>query len=234
VTTVSSNLALALARRKPGRVVLAELGAGVPELALTLDLTPPHDLADLVGTADRLDANMLKRALVEHPARLSLLAHPAESLQGVSWDPPTVRQVLILLRAMFEFTVLDLGHAAGAAGDELAHLADQVLVVVGLDVPSLRLSRRLLRHLTDAGLPREKVQVVANRYGQSQQFPWRQAQEFLDRPVLEWVPDDPARVNAAMNQGQPLYLLGRSAITRCFDNLASQLHGPAQAYGDVG
>jgi len=66
--------------------------------------------------------------------------------------------------------------------------------------------------------------VVANRYGQRKQFNWKRAQEALGVPIREWIPDDPGRVNQALNQGQPLLHLGRrSSIARSFERLVAQL-----------
>src|SRR5207245_1529305 len=102
-------------------------------------------------------------------------------------------------------------------------------LVVRLDVPSVRLSRQYIRQLEDLGVPRGKLHVAANRYGQSKQFPWKKAQEALGLPIVEWIPDDPGRVNEALNQGQPLMATaGRSSITRSFANLAGRLNGKAE------
>ncbi|MCS6850442.1 MAG: hypothetical protein NZ700_04650 [Gemmataceae bacterium] len=226
VTTVATSLAFALAHRHPRQVILAEMGQGVPELALDLDLEPAHSVADLVPHRDRLDTTLLRRALVEHPAGVHVLAYKPETLTAVEFDPDLMTQVLVLLRTMADRTVLDLGHSLDPARLQALKLAETVLLVVPLDVPSLRLNRRFLQKLQELGLPREKVRLVANRYGQRRQFDWRKAQETLGLPFLEWIPDDVARVNHALNQGQPLVCSARwASITRHFDKLASSLNG---------
>src|SRR6266545_2594539 len=135
VTTVACNLAIALAGRSPDRVALAELGAGVPELALDLDLQPPHSLAELAAGWERLDMALMRQALVSHPARLSVLAHKAETLESAGMQPAALKQILVLLRTMFAYTVLDLGHTTDPARLEALALAHKVVLVVNLDVP---------------------------------------------------------------------------------------------------
>ena len=166
VTTVACNVGFALAATYPGRVVLAELGGGVPELALDLDLKPPHSLADLVAGWDRIDATLMRRALVEHSGRLSVLAYPPETLQPVLLEPPAMRQMLAILRSMFAFTIIDLGHDIDPTHLEAINLADKVVLVVRLDVPSVRLSRQFFHQLEELGVARAKLHVAANRYGQ--------------------------------------------------------------------
>jgi pilus assembly protein CpaE len=132
-----------------------------------------------------------------------------------------------LLKAEYEYTVLDLGHPNAVDPQALA-LTDTVLLIVRLDVPSLRLSRKYVRRLADQGVGADKLRIVANRYGQSKQIGWRQAEEALGLPLLEGIPDDPATLNLAVNHGAPLVQTARRAgITRKFEKLAGMLNGRA-------
>jgi pilus assembly protein CpaE len=226
VTTVATNLAFALAGEQPGNVALAEIGAGVPGVALNLDLRPRHGVADLSEHWERLDATMLRQALVAHPAGLSILAHTPETLRAEAPEPAVVRQTVILLRSVFAAAVLDLGTGLGDGALEAMVLSDQVLFVLRLDVPALRLARRFLRDLTDRGLPRDKVRPLANRSGQRDQVGPRQAEEELGLPIAQSLPDDPPALNRALNLGQPLVSAARrAAVTRSFADLARRLAG---------
>jgi pilus assembly protein CpaE len=221
VTTVASSLAFALAERAPQRVALAEVGSGVPDLSLNLNLDPRHTVADLADQWERLDATMLRQALVEHPAGVNVLAYKPETLNTAPIQPTAMRQTVILLSALFDFTVLDLGHSTDVSRLEALALASSVVLVVRLDVPSLRLTRQLIRQLGLQGLPQDKLRVVANRYGQRKQVAWKKAAEVLGLPIQGWVPEDPATLNQAHNHGLPLVRVARRAsITRTFDKLA--------------
>ncbi len=236
VTTVASNLADALAQLHPGRVALAELAAGVPELALDLDLKPPHNLLDVIAERERLDATLLRQVLVSHAGRLSVLAHQPDALHAAVLDPAAMRHLLVLLQTMFDYTVIDLGHQLDPTRQEALAMAQRVVLVVNLDVPSLRLSRQFMNRAREVGLPVERFHLVANRYGQRRQFPWRRAQESLGLTVQEWVPDDSARINDALNHGRTvLQTYRRSAMGRSFERLARQLGGKsAQVRGLAG
>jgi Flp pilus assembly CpaE family ATPase len=155
---------------------------------------------------------MLRRALFDHPANLALLVQEAESLAGLRLDPAAVRQILVLLRGMFPLSVLDLGASARSAAQEAMRLSEVILDVTGFDVPSLRLTRRYLLELEECGVPPGRVGLVANRLGQRNQVPWALAKEAVGRPFLTWLPDDPSRVNAARNRGQPSALVGWVSI----------------------
>jgi pilus assembly protein CpaE len=239
VTTLAANVAFAVASRHSQPVALAELGTGVPELALDLDLKPPHGVADLLRDWERLDAGMMRQSLVEHAAGVQVLAHPPGTLEPAAITPPAMRQAVLLLRTLFDYTVLDLGHSLTAAALEALRLADSVVVVVRLDVPGLRLSRRFLRQLAERGVPEAKVKVVGNRYGQRHQLAWKKVEEALGTKVLVWVPDDAGALNAALNDGKPLTEAApRAAVTRRIYELAGHVNGhvpvPEPAAGRAG
>jgi pilus assembly protein CpaE len=226
VTTVATTLAFALAQTYPRQVALAELGPGVPELALDLDLEPRHTIADLVRDWDRLDATAIRQALVEHPGGVQILAYPPEVLEPVAVPAPALQQTTLLLRHLFDFSVLDLGYSLNEATLAALRLADCVVVVVCLDVPSLRLGRQLLRRLRDHGIPERKVRTVANRYGERNQIAWKRAEEALGAKIDVWVPDDSGTLNRALNHGKPLTETARRAgITRRIDQLAREVNG---------
>jgi pilus assembly protein CpaE len=224
VTTVAASVAFALAEKAPGQVVLAELGPGVPALALNLNLHPAFSVADLAGQWQRMDASMLRQALVEHAAGVSVLSYRPETLLAEALEPAALRQTLVLLSTLFDHAVLDLGHAADDARLEALRLADAVVVVVRLDVPALRLTRQLLRKLDDQGLAQGRLRLVANRYGQRKQVALAEASRVLGLPILARIPDDPGTLNLANNQGLPLVRAARrAAITRSFAELAGRL-----------
>ncbi len=221
VTTVATHLAFALTDPKTPSTALAELGDGVPEIALDLNLTPRHPLSELIAHWQRMDSTLLRQAIVNHSAGVGVLADTPGSLTAAPFTPEAMRQLLVLLRALYPFAVLDLGHGVDEPRMEGHRFVDEILLVVRLDVPSLRLSRRYLQCLEEKGVPLEKVQIVANRYGQRGLVAWKKVAEVLGRPVREWIPDHPATINAARNEGLALSQVSRwSAATRAFRRLA--------------
>ncbi|MGH7170857.1 MAG: AAA family ATPase [Gemmataceae bacterium] len=226
VTTVASNVAFALAGANPKQVVLAELATDVPSLALSLDLQPRHSVAELVRDWNRTDATMMRQSLAEHAGGVQVLAHVPETLTAAPVEPAAMRHLVLLLRTLYDWTVLDLGHSAHSAAIEAMLLADAVVVVTRLDVPALRLTRRYLKELADRGIPNERLRPVANFYGQSRQLAWKQAQDSLGMPIVAWLPDDAASLNQALNQGQPVVRMARGAkLSKRIQELAQQLSG---------
>jgi pilus assembly protein CpaE len=228
VTTVASTLAFLWADKYKDRVVLAELGREAADLALSLDLNPRHTVVDVAGekNLDRLDATFIKRCLTSHAGGVQVLAYKPETLNGEALDPRAVRKTVLLFKASFAAAVLDLGHLMGEEHFEAMRVCDNIIVVVRLDVPGLRQARRFLRLLSEHGLPKERIRVVANRYGQRNQLAWKRAEEALGAKFSEYVPEDSAAVNYALNQGKPLaQARRRCGVVRRIGKLAATLNG---------
>jgi pilus assembly protein CpaE len=226
VTTVAINLAFVRARQHPNQVALVEMGRGAADMALALDLKPRHTVEDVHQEHDRLDARLLRQSMLEHPGGVQILTHKPGALTVDPLPTRTVRKSLILLRTVYTVSVLDLGHDLGEEHFEAMRLCDTIVVVVRLDVPALKHARRLTQELEKRGVPRERLQLVANRYGEKGQVPWKNAEEAVGGKFAGWITHDPGRVNSALNQGQPVVKAsGFAGITRRFVKLADQLNG---------
>src|SRR5262249_33707610 len=221
VSTVAANLAFTWADKNPQKVALLEMGHEAADLALSLDLQPAHTVAEVAENWQRMDATLLKQSMALHPEGVCVLAQKPETLLAGPIELPAVRKTIILLRSIFDKAVLDLGHTLTEEHYEAMKLSDRVALVVRLDVPALRHARQLLKQCTRRGIPAERIGLVANRYGQTGQWSWKKAEEALGAKFTNYLPDDSAKLNKALNKGQPVVRSSpHSGITRRFYKLA--------------
>jgi pilus assembly protein CpaE len=224
-STVAVNIATALAG-KHGNVLLCDLKLNTGDLASLLDLQPTHTLTDLCMSATRMDRSMLERSLVRHASGVQLLAPPRSFAEARLITVEGVRQTMALGRALFPHVVADLDHSFGDEQLEVLRQADTILLVMRLDFTSLRHAQRTLEYLRDLGLSRDRVQIVANRFGQPQEVPLAKAEEALGLKIVHSVPDDPKTVNRANNNGVPVVLESASSkVSRSLLQLAASLNG---------
>jgi pilus assembly protein CpaE len=224
VTTVATGLAFALAARQPGRVLLAEVGNGVPEVAMDLDLDVKHSVGEVARNWQRSDPYMLRQAAVAHEQGVHVLGYPAGTLTADAIAPDAMTQLVVLARSLFDRVVLDLGHSVSPAGVAAVKLSASAFVVLRPEVPSVRLTRDFLRALRDAGAPVERMHAVLNRTGHRKQMSKEEVEKVIGIGVVGMVPDEPATVIDAQNEGQPLIAFSRRArITKSFDRLAEVL-----------
>jgi pilus assembly protein CpaE len=223
VTTAATNVAVCWARKDPGRVALAELGGGAATLALNLDIEPRFGTAEVTTAWERMDASFLRQSLTAHGSGVQVLAQKVETVAAGDFEPAAARKMVLLLRTMAAAVALDLGHRFGPEHFEAMRLSDRLALVVRLEVPALRQARSLLQTLEREGVPRTRVALIANRYGQRGQLPWKKAEEALGTPFLEYLPEDVGGMNHALNHGKPLVQAGGGSLARRFSRLADKL-----------
>ena len=160
-TAVSSNLAVALAQRCPGRVVAVDLDVQFGDLSAALSLSPQHTLAQLARTP-QIDATTVKLFLTLSHNGLYVLAGANDPVDADSISHTHVSQVLPLLSQNFDYVIVDT--AAGLDERTLAAIecATDLLLVSNLDVTSIRSLRKALDALDHIGVTAQR-QLVLNR-----------------------------------------------------------------------
>jgi pilus assembly protein CpaE len=228
-STVAVNVAAVLAE-KVGSVLLCDLKLTTGDLASLLDVQPTHTLGELCDNAARMDRSMLERSLVRHRSGVHLLA-PPRSLRDVRLvTVEGVRQAMALSRNLFPYVVVDVDHSFGDEQLQALRQADVVLLVLRLDFTSVRHTQRTLEYLEDHGIHRNRVRVVVNRYGQSQEVPAAKVEEALGVKIHHYIPDDSKTVNRANNNGVPVVLESQGAkVSRSLVQLAASINGKGTA-----
>ena len=202
-STIAVNLAVVLAL-ECGRCGLVDLKPGVGDLAALLDLKPAHTLADLCLHPDRIDEAMLEKAIAAHSSGVRLLAPPQrfEDIRMVT--PAGIQKVLGLARDSFPFVVIDQEDSYHEEQVMALRQADTILLVARLDFTSLRNTRRILDHLGQMNISRDRIRLVVNRHGQAKELPKEEVEATLQVKLTHFIPEDPGSVNAANNTGVPV------------------------------
>jgi pilus assembly protein CpaE len=102
--------------------------------------------------------------------------------------------------------------------------ADLILVVLRLDFTSLKNVTKLLEHLDGLGIQSDRVRLIANRVGQPKEVPLSKVEEALKTKVFHVIPDDPATINRANNNGVPVVIDSKkSKVARSLATLSKLL-----------
>jgi pilus assembly protein CpaE len=226
-STLAVNLATVLAQHHKS-CALYDLKPGVGDLAALLDLKPSYTLADLCVNGARFDRAVFERSLIEKNG-VHLLA-PPRTLQEIRVvTPEGVKQAINMARMAFGYVVADLDDCIHEEQVQALQLADVVLLVLRLDFTSLRNAQRVMEHLEAAGLNRENVQLVVNRFGQPKELSSGIAEQALKMKIAHYVPDDPKTVNRANNNGVPAVVESpRATVSKSIMQLAARFNGQAK------
>jgi pilus assembly protein CpaE len=197
---VASNLACAM--REPTCLVDLNLQAG--DLPLFLGIDPKYSIADVVENRARLDDSLVASYITPYSSNLSLLAAPREADSADEIEPEHVFEVLERLRESHSYVVIDPQHTFDAITLAALDQSDDIVLVLTLDIPSIRSAQRALEIFDRLGYPRSKVRVIVNRWSKQIDLDLHQVEKFLGEPVVGFVPSDYQVAVSSINLGQPL------------------------------
>jgi pilus assembly protein CpaE len=193
---------LAAATNRP--TVLVDLNLQAGDLPLFLGVEAKYSIADLVENRARMDDSLLTSYLTPYSSNLALLAAPREADSADDIEPEHVFEALERLRERYEYVVLDPQHTFDAITLAALDQADDIVLVLTLDIPAIRSAQRSLEIFDRLGYPRKKVRVVVNRWSKQIDLDLRQVEKFLGEPVVGFVPSDYQTAVTSINLGQPL------------------------------
>jgi pilus assembly protein CpaE len=222
-TTVACNLAVALARRKQGPVTLVDADLQFGDASVMLQVVPEHTLVDVVGQIQRLDEQLLESSLVHHPGSgLRVLPAPVEPAAADQVLASDVLEIVQTLRSMGDTVVVDTPSVFNDSVLGLLDESDEVLLVAGLEIPSVKNLKLTIQTLRLLNVSMSKVRIVINRSASKANLDLREVERALQIKADALVPADVA-VPQAVNKGQPVVLdAPRSAAARALEDLADQ------------
>jgi len=244
-TFLAVNMACELVCTCEQSAVLVDLDFCAGQVATYLDLTPSFTLGDLVENAETMDHQMLDRILTRHSSQVAVIARPTPLVQGRLLQTPQagrlITEVISTLVDMYDYVILDGLNPTDANHLNLLRMADHVLLVMNLLVPSIRNADRLLQAIQQQGLTDEHsttnfagaagnsildtLLLAINRLGRDSGYLRVQdVEQTLRRKTLAQIPDDWRTVSRSINAGEPLYLYApNSKIRSAIVELATQL-----------
>jgi pilus assembly protein CpaE len=224
VTTVAVNLAVCLAERLTGEVLLMDLDTtGQSDLATLLDIAPAYSVVDAFENLDRLDAPFLRGLVTKEEDGLSVLPGPY-GRERMQLSAVPVRTGMEIIRSCFDHVVLDLRHDPDPPTLAALALSDTVLFLTTLNVAALRSAVAGLGALKSAGVDPARVKVVVVRADAADEVTVKQAEDTLGMPVFWKTPSDYASAVSAINRGQPVVKVApRSKLARNLRELTDAL-----------
>ena len=182
VTTVATNLAVALRLLTQKKVVLVDLAPALGTAAVAMGVHPRYSYLDVIQNFHRIDDDLFRSFMEVEESGVHVLASPLSPEGG---DLPTreeLQGLLNLCRQRFDYVVVDGGNSLAGYLDVLVHESDDRLLVVTPELPTLRnLKRALAVHGRVNG--KEAPRVVLNQYREGVGLTTRDVEDGLGQRV---------------------------------------------------
>jgi pilus assembly protein CpaE len=202
-TTISTNLAVALAAGGARRVCIVDLDLAFGDVAITMQLFPAHTIADAVAMSDHLDETGVSSLLTPHTPGLDALLAPIEPGQAELVPIPLVTNLLRVLQQMYDYVVVDTPPAFTEHVLAALDMSDHSVLLATLDIPSLKNLRLTLDTLDLLGYPRSTWQIVLNRSDAKVGLSLADVEKTLKAPIATCIPSSRA-VSMSINKGTPI------------------------------
>ncbi|MFO1254322.1 MAG: AAA family ATPase [Sphingomonadaceae bacterium] len=204
-TSIATHLAANLCGLVPARsrIALVDLDLQMGNVADYLALPGAGSVSDLLQARERLDEDLLRS--IERSAQdgLAVFAAPnrIEPIESVETDQ--VLRVLTLMRHHYAGLVLDLPPSWTNWSLSAVSMSDLIIMVVELNVNSLRQAKRQIQLFAEVGIAPGKIAVLVNRVERRlfKTIDLGDVDETLHCEVLGTVSLDDQQLSSAQAQG---------------------------------
>jgi pilus assembly protein CpaE len=221
-TTLSTNLAVTLVAGGHS-TLLVDLDLAAGDAALLLNLSPTFTVSDAVQNTHRMDRELLNGMILKHVSGLEVLAASENPEKAAGMDSARIAQLLQFVREHYDCIVVNTGDIADPATQAALGQADLVHLVTTLDLLALRRSQWCLRRLEQAGITRDLIRLVVNRYDRNPYISLDEAEKVLELKVSWTVPMDGRSIPEALNDGIPFVSRNHNGLSTCFEKYAAAL-----------
>ena len=222
-TTLSVNLAIALSQSGTKRVCLVDLDLAFGDVAITLQMFPARTMADVAALAHGLDTSVLETMLTPYRDNVFALVAPVQPDAKDSMPPRLIGRVLGLLKADFDFVVVDTAPSFDEFVLQAVDETDEMILVTTLDVPTLKNVKIATETLDLLNFPESRRHLVLNRGDDKVGLSVDKVESTLEMRISQVVPTSPQVANST-NSGEPIVgSLPRHPVSQAIASLARQL-----------
>jgi pilus assembly protein CpaE len=226
-TFLATNFGYQLAESKSVLLIDLNLQFG-DALSFVHDASPPVTIADIARDIRRLDASFLAASAVKVGPNYRILAAPEDPAQAMDVKPEHIEAILKLAVTQYDFVLLDMPRTLDTLSLQALDIASRIFLVLQASLPHLRNASKLMKVFQSLGYPKEKIELVVNRFEKRGEIGVDAIRRLLGDCNMHTVPNSYKEINTSINQGNPLIQIARSnAVTRNLAEFALSL-SPAQ------
>jgi pilus assembly protein CpaE len=230
-TVTATNLGVLLAREPDTSVALVDADLQFGDVCLVLQLEPKFTVVNAAAELHRLDAQLIDSIVTHHPSGLRVLAAPLEPAFADDITTAGLLQIIETLSEMYDYVVVDTASLLDELLLSLLERSDQVLMVVDMDLPSVKNAKLALETLRLLKYPTNKINLVLNRSNAKARLDDKEIEGALKSQISARVPSE-GIVAASVNEGRPVVeSFPKSKVAKGFEEVAELVtgHAPQQA-----
>ena len=200
-TVIATNVAVALAQKASFKVLFLDLDLQFGDGAVFLNTIPKQTIADIAQGGPLKDEE-IKACITVHESGLDFLAAPMRPEHAEMVHIEAVKQIIAYAKKTYDFVIIDTQNRFEDMSLLALDEADEIWLVVSMDLPTIKNSKLCLELMTHLGFF-NKVKIILNRSGANVGLEDRDIQGTLGIPASFKIPSDGKAVIGALNLGKP-------------------------------
>ena len=222
-TSVTSNLGIALAKDSKVCLIDADLGLKNLDVVLGIENRVIFDMQDVIS-----GVCSLAQALVKDKRSSNLFVLPAcKSIDVQKINFSYLEKIINSLKENFDYILIDSPAGIERGFYNAIRSADEAIVVVTLDISSIRDADKVIGILNSNNI--QDVKLVINRVNMKHiedgvSLTMSDAVDVLGVGVLGVVYYDDA-ISEGNNRGLPVCHDNKSIASKCFNNISKRING---------
>jgi pilus assembly protein CpaE len=220
-SVVATNLAVVLAKRTTRPVVIVDADLQFGDVAVLLRLSSGHTVVDAVSSMDRLDAHLLQSLMTRHErSNLYVLPAPLEPSFAERVTGDDMIRIIEILREFCAYVIVDTAAQFNDIVLALIEQSDDVVLVAGMDIPTIKNIKLGLQTLKLLSVPESKLHLLLNRANSKVKLDVSEVEKTLGMATEALIPSD-ILVPQTVNKGVPAVIdAPRSDVAKSFERLA--------------
>lgn len=227
-TTISTNLAVTLAKMTGANVCLLDMDTRFGDVAIMMDVAVEASIADVARKIDEIDRDKIRDYLVKHHSGVSILPAPLHPTEWRNMTPQHIEKIVELLAQTHDYVVIDTPGTFNELIATTLELANLILLITSMDIASIKDTALALEMLRAAGVSEDKVKLVINHSTAANSLREEDVSRVLEYEVFWRIPHD-LSVSSSTQLGQPIVTAKPYArVSRSMIDLAHALTGTRQ------
>jgi pilus assembly protein CpaE len=227
-TTISTNLAVTLAKITGASVCLLDMDTRFGDVAIMMDVAVEASIADVARRIDDIDRDKIRDYLVKHHSGVSILPAPLHPTEWRNMTPQHIEKIVELLAQTHDYVVIDTPGTFNELIAATLEMANLILLVTSMDIASIKDTALALEMLRAAGVSEDKVKLTINHSTAANTLREEDVSRVLEYDVFWRIPHD-LSVSSSTQLGQPIVVAKPYArVSRAIIDLAHALTGTKQ------
>ncbi|MDT3699082.1 MAG: response regulator [Thermincola sp.] len=204
-TSIATNLAVSLAEETRKKVVIMDLDLQFGDVAVMLNIIPKRTITEIIQDINQMDTDLLENYLISHPTGVKVLPSPTRPEYAELITGAHVEKILGVLKQSYDYIVIDTPHIFHDTTLMAMDLCHQILLVVSLDLPTIKNVKLGLEVLDSLHL-KGKVKLILNRSANDMGIKHEDMEENLKMKIASHIPSDGRTVVSSVNKGDPFVM----------------------------